>query len=1054
MDLPELDASLSKQLSDEFPVHGRRAVESLEAAHALLGLIPDSLPRHGALVAYCLRDALVEIAMASELRVENRRNALSTAVVDAKAQCERALESSDDEAVEIARQALFACIEELEEFLAMPGGVNQERLKELFRQRTGTAPLSSGTAPLREYQRLLNACNSAGHRGCSLDEARVLWSECLEWLIQVLLAHDRDPGPLRQLAGIEYPSDEDVDDLRRRLTTPVELQSFLRRVEGPGWLWKLAQSGALEMPDSGLWGAACTAAVRLSDSHRDEVVGWLEEMHSRHMANAVHVRCFAYAARRMGADALDLLFGIVRKHPTDERIALEGLEAALGLDAAHPMVIEFANALLDKSSWDLLVTADDLAAHVTNGIDEDNALDRIRRIGLKLRQVEGDIAIRDLRSTPSGTMDDAHTVFPRERASVLLGNLTRMLRAAWEWHPASALLVCIDDVPEPARARVRAWILGNAPDVEAETLTAEVAAAVAARHATGDDIALVERALDLGDSDALRACWLSAMGDAPEAAEVQRALDDGEPLPEQTWRVSSWVPILPESLAGAWAGPCQVLSDELGEVSREELLTRDLPRMRQVGSPVDEQHFADMSPMDAAAAIAQWRFSSADCYVSARGLGRVLQKLVAENPADWLADPVGIVRVLRHSTYISAYFRAAETLTDLSASAAARLVDAAGLAASEPWEVVRLGRNAHRYEPDWREAQRAAAELIGKIAVAGARFDNRADEAWKLVETAARRRPTSGDEHSADQQPAQADAQASARALELAMRFVDAELGASRPLRPELEPLLDHSLGLGGELGLEHREVIASHILWLRYWLPAWTDAAMTRIIGSDAPDGLGETTFESVLRFNAPSRWLCEAYPDRIHEAARQQRESALRHVLVAMLYGWDGYNSEAVAQFLQQNTELMPEAGRQIAGLLGHEGVDQGQLAAAVKLWEALLDSAAASSLAAFGWMSVVTALEDARWSKLTRKTVEAAKGQYGRDEQVAKRAMTEPLTADKLAILDLLVRHTPSDWVRRIIADNADELLGVGPGLAATPEYRRLRTALIGHGLADTG
>ncbi|WP_419946346.1 hypothetical protein [Candidatus Poriferisodalis sp.] len=1054
MDLPELDAALSDQLTEEFPARGRRAIESLRAAHALLRLEPDSLPQHGALVAYCLRDVLVEIAKTSEISVENRRNALSGAVVEAKAQYERALESSDEETVRIARQELFSRIDDLGAFLDEPGSVNQERLKALFRQRTGTEPLSSGTAPLREYQRLLDACSSAGHNGCSLDEARRLSSASLELLQRFFLAHDRDPEPLRQLAGVESPSDDDLDDLRRRLTTPVELQAFLRRVEAPGWLWKLAQSGALEMPDSSLWWAACTAAIRVSDAHRDEVVRWLEEMHPRHAAKPAHVRCFAYAARRIGADALDLLLRIVQRHPTDERIALEGLDAALGLEAAHPMVIEFADALLNMSSWDLLHTADDLAAHAASGVDEDNALDRVRRIGLKLRQVEDDIAIRDLRSTPSGTMDDAHTVFPRERASAVLESLTRMLRAAWEWHPASALLACIDDVPEPARARLRAWVFGNAPDVDADALAAEVAAAIATREATGDDVALVERALALGDSDVLRASWLDAMGDAPDAAEVGRALDDREPLPRHTWRVSSWVPILPEKLAGAWAGPCQVLSDEFGEVSREELLTRDLPRMRQVGSPVAEPHFADMSPMDAAAAIAQWRFAAADFYVSARGLGRVLQKLVAENPADWLADPVGIVRALHHPTYISAYLRAAETPTDFTATVAARLVDAAGLAASEPWEVVRLGRSGHHYEPDWRETRRAAIELIGKIAAAGARFGGRADDAWKLIEDAARRRTSSGDERRDDQQSAQADAQASARALELAVRFADAELRASRPLRPELEPLLDHSLRLSGELGLEHRNVIASHIRWLRYWLPEWTDAAMARIIGSDAPGGLGEATFESVLRLNAPSRWLCETYPDRIRDAARRQRESALRHVLVAMLYGWDAYSIEAVAQFLQRNTELIPEAARQIAGLLGHEEVDQGQLAVGVELWETLLDSTAASSLAAFGWMSIVDALEDARWTKLTRKTVEAAKGQYGWDEQVAKRAMAEPLTADKLAILDLLVRHTPSDWVRRIIADNSEALLGVGPGLAATPEYRRLRTALIGHGLAKAG
>ena len=1053
MDSPKLEAALSKQLSDEFGVHGKRAVASLETAQRLLELEADLLPRHGETVAFCLRVALDEIPRASGVSDPRHLRSPSEAVVDAADQYETSLESSGDE-IQIARQALFSRIKDLQEFLEGQEGGHQERLKELIRQRTGTEPLSSGTAPLREYQRLLNQCNHAAHNDCALDEARRLWSECLELLQRFFLAHDRDPEPLSRLARIDSPSDADLADLLRQLTTPVELQSFLRRVEKPGWLWQLGRSDALGMPGSVLWWAACTAAIRLSDIDRNEVVQWLDEMHSQHPARADHAQCFAYAARRIAGTALDLLFRIVRKHPTDERIALEGLNAARNLDAAHPMVIEFADALLNATSWDLLHSADKLVNHVASGINAGNSLDRITRMSLKLRQVQDDLAISALRLFPSGTMDDAHKVFPHDRASVLLGCVTRMLRTAWDWHPASVLLECIDEVPDTVRDRLRTWILGNAADVDPDALVAEVSATITTRDATGDDVALIERAMDLGDSVALRASWLNALGDVPDVDRVQRAVDGEESLPENLWRAKSWIPILPESVTETWAAPCRVLTDATGEVSREQLLTRTLPQGREIGSPMDAQHFAGMSPMDAAETIALWRPDAAEFYVSASGLGSVLQELVAEDPAGWLFEPVGIVKTLHHPTYISAYLRATEKLTDHPATEVSRLLDAAKLVVTEPWQVVPLDRSRHRYEPDWREGRRAAVELIGTITASGAQFDDRADEVWELIETAARHQTPSEAQANDDDQTVRADVHASMRALDLAVLFVEAELQASKPLRPEFEQLLDYSLRLSGDLGLEHRKVIASNLRWLRHRLPEWTASAMGLIIGSEAPDGLGETTFEWVLRRNPPIQWLCEGYPEMLHEAARRQQEPALGHVLVAMLWGWKGHSAKSVAGLLERHTELIYEAAERVSKLLRDDEVDEGHLAAAVELWEVLLQSAAASSVAGFGWMSIVTALADGRWSELTRKTIDATRGQFGWDEEVAKRSMTEPLTVDKLAILDLLVRHTPSDWVRRCIADNADMLLGVGPDLAATPEYLRLRTALIGHGLVATG
>ena len=1079
---PKLDAALSKQLTAEFGIHGKRAVASLETAQRLLDLEPGLLPRHGETVAYSLRVALDEIPKASEMRDPKRWESLSRAVVEAANQYKNALNLQSDKE-QVTGQEMFVCINELQAFHEDQGGIHQERLKELFRQRTGTEPLTSGTTPLREYQSLLNSCNHAAHNDCTLDEARSLWSKCLELLRRFFLAHDRDQAPMHHMAFVDSPSDDDLAELLGQLTTPVEVRSFLSQVETPGWLWQLGRSDALGAPGSQLWWAACTAAIRISDKHCDEVVQWLHETSSQHSGEAEPVRCFAYAARRIAGSALDLLLEIVHRHPADERVAVEGMNAALNLDAAHPMVLELGDALLNGSNWERLHLADKFVDHVANGIDKGNSLDRIERMSFKLGHKEAKKDLDLVIGSPFGTMDEAHKVFPHDRGSVLLGCVTRMLREAWNWHAAAVLLESIKGAPDVALNRLRAWILATATDVDPDTLVEEVSSAISTRDATGDDVALIERALELGDREVCRTTWRDALGDTPDVEWVRRAVNGGESLPENLWRAHSWVPILPENVTETWGAPCQVLSDELGKVSREQLLTREMPQVRGIGSPMDVQHFLGMSPTDAAETIAQWRPDPADFYVNANGLARVLQELVVENPERWLSDPLDTVKKLHHPTYISAYLRAIKDHTYQTAAASLGLLDVAKLVTGEPWQAAAIGQHQHHYEPDWIEARRAAIELIGTIAVSLVSFGGRANEAWELIENTARRQPGRGSEKphvisiwelienaarrqphpdgepSGDNQAAHPEIRLSTGALEQAVRFVDVELNASKPLRPQFERLLEYSLRLNGELGLEHRIVLAANMLWLRHWMPEWTASAMELVLGSEAPDGLAETTFEWMLRRNPPSQWLCEDYPDMLHAAARRKQVPALGHVLVAMLHGWKGHSTEAVATLLKQNTDLIPEAAERLAKLLRSDAVDKMHLDAGVTLWQVLLQSSAASDLAGFGRMSIVTALDDALWARLTRETIEATLaretieatlGQFGWDEDVADRAMIEPLTADKLAILDLLVRHTPSDWVRRCIADNAETLVDVGPDLAETPEYLRLRTALIGHGL----
>jgi hypothetical protein len=66
--------------------------------------------------------------------------------------------------------------------------------------------------------------------------------------------------------------------------------------------------------------------------------------------------------------------------------------------------------------------------------------------------------------------------------------------------------------------------------------------------------------------------------------------------------------------------------------------------------------------------------------------------------------------------------------------------------------------------------------------------------------------------------------------------------------------LLDEILELEPPDGLHARAIIVRHLPWLVWAAPDWTSSHWNRLVGDDAPDGLGIRTFDQYLEWGPHS--------------------------------------------------------------------------------------------------------------------------------------------------------------------------------------------------------
>ena len=282
--------------------------------------------------------------------------------------------------------------------------------------------------------------------------------------------------------------------------------------------------------------------------------------------------------------------------------------------------------------------------------------------------------------------------------------------------------------------RLRAWALGQAPDVDPELLIEEIEQAISTRRPTGDDLALVDRAVRECESSGYVVRWRDALGAAPTIEQAGEA-SSAETLPLEWNRAVWWCALLPDEVTAVWATARDIITVPYGPPDRSSLERRSGVESGSEQSPYSAEQIQSMDPDSAADMISQWRPGPDDWLVTAHMLARTLESVVRDDPQRWLESPVQIVTKLRHPTYISHYLQAFAAVASEHDLPVGELMNVITLVRTHPWPPVVLSDDHSDYDSIWAGADLAAIDLIKAMAASGCAFDSRADDVWAILES-------------------------------------------------------------------------------------------------------------------------------------------------------------------------------------------------------------------------------------------------------------------------------------------------------------------------------
>ena len=239
-------------------------------------------------------------------------------------------------------------------------------------------------------------------------------------------------------------------------------------------------------------------------------------------ARAAHI---ARAAAMAGEPAIGVMLTIVRVHQQHRTVLHWGIRSARRLPASDERVEDFADVMLNPGSWSEAVGPWGLLQRLSEGVTEENAERRIRLLCYKLRSVPpDDFDLRSVQRDRSGSVADSDSTREYERVPALVACLIETVTKSLEWVPLGDLMALVGLTPDGLSERMRAWILTRVPSANQRVLIDEVTHAISSRRPTGDDLALVDRALRDCEPSNYTGPWRAALGEAPTITEVGHAL--------------------------------------------------------------------------------------------------------------------------------------------------------------------------------------------------------------------------------------------------------------------------------------------------------------------------------------------------------------------------------------------------------------------------------------------------------------------------------------------------------------------------------------------------
>jgi hypothetical protein len=1045
-DLPD---NLAEHLTTEFGDHGQRAVEFLRTAAVLLEADEPAPPRRPECIAHCLREALTTLPELSGLPGGGEWRKLSRAAVDAKLRFEQVRQLPGEDAGRALRDLLDS-IDAMESAHAHKS-IHQRRLIEVMVARTGVEPLAVGANLISDYQGLIQRSQHALHGAASLETVKVLWDDAVTILHRLFLPPEARHEALTRLAATRDPTHADVDSLMSLLASPNHLHFFLARVSGPEWLKVLEPSGLLD-PLPGLAPWPIMAAVgRLVSEHAAWLSGFITRMFEKHRADRDRAWSIAVAARQLGRSGHELLLRAAQKYPTVESFIWLLEDAAVDAEPADPFVQRAADQVINSAMQPgVSVYLRPLLDHYAKGVTTDTYADRIQLLCFKVGRIsEDDRHLRNLSFLRSGSITDPPDYGLEDLLPSLLRCLVGAVTAASEFVSVRDLLDAISQLSTVIRSRFRSWILASWGVSDGQLLADEVFQAIGSRPPTGDDVALVDAAVRACGPEEYVGRWSDALGGPPSVTEVGTALASGE-LPKASRHVVEWAAILPESTTAHWAGPVSIISSAYGGPPNRAAL-QHRPNLHAVwgSSPISQDQLQAMEPEQAAMSIRSWRPTPDGSMESSRELGRALEAVVKTDSLKWGYAPLRLATLLHEPVYISHYLRGLAGAASLNGLPVGELIDVMMLTTTHPWAPTKLGDPTFDYDPDWGGAVSDSVDLVAELARRDVGFAGRDHEIWDFLLAQAEDRTEGAGSYDGDPL-SQAINRPCTRALQAVFSFMGYQFRAEGAVRPAALELLTRSLALPGQDGLQHRAIIASRLAFLRYVAAEWVDAHRDQLFGDRAPDQLAQPTMDLTLTWGQPNTWLLETYPPLVRDAVSRSVDRALDHCMFGMLHGIRGYKVEDVTSHLGA-TGALSEAAMLLGAELSNEDASTEHAAIAGRFWKYLLDHEPSADMAAgFGWYADISALDDATWSHLTRRTLILTRGRIDRAREVAERASRADPSPDTLEILNQLVRGGGDAWEQHFILEAASAtIIRASHLVTESSEYERLHTALLERG-----
>jgi hypothetical protein len=1021
-----VDQSPPDQLLEEL----RRLGPEGERAAAMLTAASEHIASPGTLagnqIAYCIREALMSL-----LDLGGKRERLVSTAAG------RVVKVGEELRRERASQeALLDAIQQLAAALEGPGP-HIARLQALIELLTRRPPVRADADLLEAYIELLGEANAL-HGDVALQSAQDLLSR-----VEITLGRLFGPMGARleeidPLARIAEPTPEDVAQLGGLTGDARTLGYFFSRLEGAGWLLALADHTLLVPPEEGPW-FAYGYLTNLAASHPEEVRSWLGSRPNGSELSDHGAYLLIAIARSVAGQVAEAVLHIAEGRTGDTGV-LHQIAGYLGdlpeEEHVNDATISLVKRALDgvtgeASPADNTYLSAGMLRIAVSGARQGQARRWLGILAAKLsaacdhhpREVRLLQAIEGLSLNPDTSVLDQLVVAVRDVARL----------AADEGVSSSERVERLRRLPAPLAGRMIAAHLIETVDADATVATTLITDEVAQRDPMPETLALLRELTERQPPEFDR-LMLEALGDPPSDEEVA-TLDEGAEVPRSWAHAYGWLIAMPAAVKEVWLEANEFVEGRWGAASPSGLLW---PKP-SVGSFLSQtaiviEELAALEPLEAAQRIAEWapteEFASATRYDA----GRQLQELIGQDPQRWLApSPALILEALGDPMYAERYLNALADRIGILHGHVPEILDAiefaehklpAGSASGEAEDAV-----------GWANAVSAGIDLISKLAAA-VPFGDSSSRGWDLIERAVRRREdlSSFDERDAVGSLQAAISRRSMRALDDA--FVYADETTDEGSEPErLLALLDEALELEPPDGLLARAVIGRNLPWLTVRAPEWARSRWSRLVGADAPAGLGPHTFDQYLEWGAPTAALLTEHQDLYRAALDRVPDHARRHLLHAMIWGVEGYDPSTVLEMLAgSGDDQVTEAIHWLAFGAFHES--EMPLEHAIEFFRLALEvGLPGSTYESLGWLSRVERIDGDTWLTLTLSAVEAAHGQLDQASQIAERSTTTPDDERAIRIVSGLLAADQKFWYLDDIGRAGLQLLDAGAPASQT-------------------